>query len=199
MIGYKRTVRALLALAAVACGICFAQARAAPAQNVTPPSVEWRDVKSRTGGDYRVFVWVPQEPPPASGYPVIYVLDGNAWGPLAAEINWIDASEGNEHRVQPAVVVGIGYPTNQPFDLHRRVRDLTTPTDKNRAVIVDGNGGYAEFISFINGVVKPDIERRYPIDRTRQTLLGHSLGGLFVLRTLLTDPASFQARCRFGG
>jgi predicted alpha/beta superfamily hydrolase len=40
--------------------------------------------------------------------------------------------------------------------------------------------------------VKPDIEKRFRIDRTRQTLAGHSLGGLFTLRTLMNHPDWFQ-------
>ncbi len=40
------------------------------------------------------------------------------------------------------------------------------------------------------------MERDYPIDRGRQTIFGHSLGGLFVLQVLLTRPDMFHLCCR---
>lgn len=53
-------------------------------------------------------------------------------------------------------------------------------------------GWGARFSRFIEEQLKPFIESRYPVDTSNQTLLGVSLRGLFVLRTLLTAPASFQ-------
>ena len=40
--------------------------------------------------------------------------------------------------------------------------------------------------------VKPWVERQTRIDRSRQTLFGHSLGGLFVLHVLYNRPECFQ-------
>ncbi|MDR6881146.1 alpha/beta hydrolase-fold protein [Bacillus sp. 3255] len=40
--------------------------------------------------------------------------------------------------------------------------------------------------------MQPRVERDYAIDRKRQAILGHSLGGLFVLQTLFTRPQTFQ-------
>ncbi|MBD2868237.1 alpha/beta hydrolase [Paenibacillus sp. IB182493] len=40
--------------------------------------------------------------------------------------------------------------------------------------------------------LKPEIERHYPVDTNRQTIFGHSLGGLFVLTALFTKPCAFQ-------
>lgn len=52
-------------------------------------------------------------------------------------------------------------------------------------------------IRFVQERVKPHIEKRFPIDRTRQTLAGHSLGGLFTLRTLMDHPDWFQTYLAF--
>jgi len=168
-------------------------AEPAPGSSKSPVPFASRDVVSPAGGAYRIMVWSPKGPAPASGFPVIYVLDGNAWAPLVADIIKVNVYSGpSAGGIVPAIVVGIGYPTDEPFDLTRRVWDLTTPTQMNRDVLPDRNGGYAKFFDFIEGTVKPDIERRYSVDRTRQTLLGHSLGGEFVLRTLLSHPASYR-------
>jgi predicted alpha/beta superfamily hydrolase len=47
-------------------------------------------------------------------------------------------------------------------------------------------------LQFLIQDVKPLIERQFDIDRKRQVLLGHSLGGLFVLHVLFTHPDDFQ-------
>jgi len=179
---------------AMICAFCGPPALAEPAPtHVTqPPRFDVRDIKSPSGGVYRITVASPKDPAPPSGYPVIYVVDGNAWAPLVTAILNVNVAGASSVVLGPAIVVGVGYPIDEPFDLIRRVRDLTTPTEKHRDVIPARNGGYDDFIKLIEDVVKPDIERRYPVDRTRQTLLGHSLGGAFVLRTLLAHPASFQ-------
>lgn len=153
------------------------------------------DLKSSQGLTYRIIVSAPVGKAPRTGYPVIYVLDGNAWAPLASEIIRFNGEFGVRSRVEPAVVVGIGYPIDTPFDMSRRFHDLTTPSNMSSPYgnMVQGTpGGYLSMLNFIESVVKPDIERRFSIDKRRQTLIGHSLGGLFTLRTLLTRPASFQ-------
>ncbi|MNI28708.1 Ferri-bacillibactin esterase BesA [compost metagenome] len=53
-------------------------------------------------------------------------------------------------------------------------------------------GGASFFLQFIEDELKPEINRRFPIDRSRQTIFGHSLGGLFVLHTMFTKPKAFQ-------
>lgn len=54
------------------------------------------------------------------------------------------------------------------------------------------NRGAEQFLAFIEEELKPLIEREVPIDRTRQTLFGHSLGGWLVLYTLFTRSRAFQ-------
>lgn len=47
-------------------------------------------------------------------------------------------------------------------------------------------------MAFIEGELKPLIEKKHAIDRKRQTLFGHSFGGLFVLHALFAKPEAFQ-------
>jgi len=175
-----------MVLAAVA--ISAAPARADPRR-----SIATHDLTSAEGLRYRIIVAPPAGPAPAAGYPVIYVMDGNAWTVMASEIIRTNLDFGIRARVEPAVVVGIGYPIDGAFDLTRRTWDLTTPSQvpsNNRNGKI---GGYEAMIRFIQTRVKRDIEKRFPIDKTRQTLAGHSLGGLFTLRTLMNHPEMFQA------
>ncbi len=60
-------------------------AQAAPGVAMTlPDTLQW-DLHSSQGSAYRVFLYRPPGPPPANGYPVLYVLDGNAMFLTAVE------------------------------------------------------------------------------------------------------------------
>ena len=101
--------------------------------------------------------------------------------------------------IEPAVIVGIGYDSDEPIVSDRRFYDYTELADP--AVMrkrPDGSpwpetGGADEFLTFIEEELKPEIERRYTIDRSRQALFGHSLGGWFALHVLFTRPGAFHS------
>jgi predicted alpha/beta superfamily hydrolase len=150
------------------------------------------DLTSAEGLTYRIIVAPPAGPAPAAGYPVIYIVDGNAWTMLASEVIRTNLDFGTRAKVEPAVVVGVGYPIDSAFDLTRRTTDLTTPSAVASDLKWGRVGGYEAMIRFIQERVKPDIEKRFRIDKGRQTLAGHSLGGLFTLRTLMNHPDWYQ-------
>jgi len=177
----------------VALCLVVALVSVAPSRADTPfLKLTSHDLTSSEGLTYRIIVAPPVGPAPASGYPVIYVMDGNAWAPLFAEVIRTNLDFGTRSKVKPAVVVGIGYPIAGTFDMTRRDWDLTTPTSVEADKAGNRVGGYEAMARFIEQRVKPDIEKRFSIDRKRQTLAGHSLGGLFTLRTLMNHPDAFQ-------
>jgi predicted alpha/beta superfamily hydrolase len=53
-------------------------------------------------------------------------------------------------------------------------------------------GGAPAFRRFLLNDVRAAIATRWPVDTARQTLMGHSLGGLFVLTTMFEAPHAFQ-------
>jgi len=177
----------------LALSLAAAQTVATPAYADEPfLPIASQDMKSAEGLTYRIIVSPPAGPAPTAGYPVIYVMDGNAWTPFVSEVIRTNLQFGTRSKVEPAVVVGIGYPIEGAFDLTRRDWDLTTPSPVPSDAGTSKIGGYEAMIRFIQDRVKPDIEKRFRIDRTRQTLAGHSLGGLFTLRTLINHPDWFQ-------
>lgn len=191
-------MKGALALLLISLGIGVLPAKAAETdgwQPVVLPQTEQRDIHSRhTGNDYRLFVSQPQQPPPPGGYPVLYVLDGNALFPLLAlQANAL------ENRPDPALrtsvlVVGVGYPGDALYDVKKRARDYTPPPVKAGAAEEPDPryGGAEAFLAFLQSELKPLIEARYQVDRQQQTLFGHSHGGLFALYTLINQPGAFQ-------
>jgi len=156
---------------------------------VVLPQAQQLDVEAATGFRYRVFVSVPASPPPADGYPVLYVLDGNAAFPVAAFLARSAESRRAVTGLVPPVVVGIGYPGAEDFDVTARRRDYTIGPDGRSDVAKEG--GAEHFLDFIEQELKPLLAARHPIDRKRQALFGHSFGGLFVLHALFTRPTGF--------
>jgi uncharacterized protein len=149
------------------------------------PRAKHYDITSKINGrTYRVFVSTPYRAEEGKKYPVIYLFDGNWYfGPAS-----INATESTV----PAIIVGIGYPTDENREYGpRRGFDLTIspePTDKDATT----RGGGPAFLRFLSEEVKPFIAARYAVDPARQILFGKSLGGLMVLHQMFTDPTAFS-------
>lgn len=157
-----------------------------------PGSIEWVMTSKHQGCDYRIMAAVPQGPPPECGYPVIYALDGDAVFATFAEAVRLQTRKPRGY--EPAIVVGIGYFSGEPFDMQRRCYDFTMPAESGNLPERPGgrdwpdNGGANGFLDFLELELMPEIGRRYSADPRKRTLFGHSLGGLFVLHALFTRP-----------
>jgi hypothetical protein len=167
-----------------------------------PETETWELAPEKGGEPYFIMVSRPTGPPPDEGFPVLYVLDGNAYFAAFAEARRVLAGELTNPFARPdignSIVVGVGYPaTEWPFDV-RRLYDFTppmmdNPTPYQARLAKFPSGGQDEFISFLVDRLRPELVRRYSIDPHRQALFGHSLGGLFALHVLYTRPGAFSA------
>ena len=139
---------------------------------------------------YRLWIATPNHPAPAAGFPVVYLLDGNAaLGGLSTEL-----LQELERGYSP-VLVAVGYATQDRIDRANRTLDYT-PRRGDGAQLDpltgERSGGADAFLDLLESRIQPAVAQRVAIDRTRQTLWGHSYGGLLVLHALLTRPHSFQ-------
>lgn len=140
---------------------------------------------------YRLWVGKPRHPAPAAGYPVLWMLDGNAtMGALnSQQLDKLAAG-------QSPLLVAVGYQTGQRIDRKGRTYDYT-PAMPGQAEQLDPltgqpSGGVDAFIDLLTTRMRPMVANMAPIDLQRQTLWGHSYGGLAVLHTLFTRPAAFS-------
>jgi len=160
------------------------------------PGATQKLMHNQQGNTYRIMTWTPDGEAPVNGYPVIYVLDGNAVFGTFAETLRLQSS--GPRRQEPVVVVGIGYDISFPFSTERRFVDYTVPAStselpqRKHPGPWPENGGADAFLDFIEQEIKPAIEQNIPIDPNRQALFGHSLGGFFTLYALFTRPGQFQ-------
>ncbi|HYH07064.1 MAG TPA: alpha/beta hydrolase-fold protein [Thermoanaerobaculia bacterium] len=120
--------------------------------------------------------------------PVLYMPDGGVAEDFLHVAGLVQVLTGNG-TMRPFLLVGI--------ENTERRRDLTGPTeieeDKKIAVRV---GGSANFRAFIRDELIPAIEKRYRTTKER-AIVGESLAGLFIVETLLLEPALFDTYIAF--
>ncbi|WP_353385635.1 alpha/beta hydrolase [Halopseudomonas sabulinigri] len=174
----------LAALSAL-CLITFANAAQAGEQPVTlSGSIEW-SMHNAKGQPYRILISKPEgEVPYTGGYPVLYVLDANAYF-----ASFHEAKRAQE-QFRHAIIVGIAYPGEEPLNFLRRAYDFSPPVPA--AQNTPPQGGQDELLDFLQQQVMPAVADRFPVDTDQQSLFGHSFGGMFGIYALFTRPALFD-------
>jgi predicted alpha/beta superfamily hydrolase len=157
-----------------------------PQHHVILPQTEQVTV---TGGPerdrpYRLLISEPDtREAPEEGFPVLFVLDGNAYFGSFHEAKRV------QKEYSDTIVVGVGYPTDEPHDYHRRSYDFSPPAPESRNE--PPQGGDDDFLDTLEKRIIPAIDERYEIDRNRLSIFGHSFGGMFVMHALFTRPHIF--------
>jgi len=159
-------------------------------QPVTLPHALQYDFTSRiTGRPYRLTITPPVRPDSSLRYPVLYVLDGTAWLATSSEVARVFGATG---QTGTGYVVAIGYQTTDVMIASElRSLDLTpfrAPDPQDAKV----TGGGDAFLRAIYEEVQPYILSHFRVDRARQAIWGHSLGGMLAVRSLLRDPGKFS-------
>ncbi|GGB02851.1 alpha/beta hydrolase-fold protein [Puia dinghuensis] len=121
-------------------------------------------------------------------YPVVYLLDGDAHFPSVEGLIQ-QLTEVNGNTAFPEMII-VGIPNTD------RQRDLT-PTHVKTSIFGDSNsvrtsGGGENFTAFIEKELIPHIDSLYPTAPYR-IMIGHSLGGLMVINTLIHHPQLFNS------
>ncbi|MBL0310784.1 MAG: alpha/beta hydrolase [Bacteroidetes bacterium] len=135
----------------------------------------WIHIPNSNGGD---------ENTGKGRYPVIYLLDGDANFNNVVSITEFISNAG---LCPPMIVVGILHPA--------RMTDLTFGTDKETPGIV-GNG--EKFMLYVEKELMPYIESNYPA-APYKIFIGHSVGGLTVVNTLIHHPNLFNSYVSLDG
>ncbi|CAN7695039.1 alpha/beta hydrolase-fold protein [Pseudorhodoferax sp. LjRoot39] len=174
----------LLALAGAGLAACGAPGPAAMPNRRTQFSLASADGQRR----YRVQLALPGTPPPAAGYPLLVMLDGNA--AMAALSDEILAG-------QTLAIAALGYETEERNEINQaRAFDYTPPVPGEQPTWDDAQrqrpgGGADLFLDLVEQQVLPAIRSQVPCDPARSTLWGHSYGGLCALYALFTRPQLF--------
>jgi uncharacterized protein len=134
-----------------------------------------------------LWVHVPKSPPPPKGYPVIYVLDGDAQTFFVLDA--LESNAARDAKFAGFLVIGLG-------NIWTRERDYTPTSLASSphmdAAALSNSGGSKGFIAFMEKELLPYVAANYKAGN-RRTLAGHSLGGLLVVEVLLQHTALFNA------
>ena len=183
-----------LTLLLLACGPVNAQTRDADAP--IPHAVQYDLKSSQNGQTYRVSIAAPFTIDPKVAYPVLYILDGNFFFGSAA---YIEAKLTHDGDVMPAIVVGIGYPTDNWDEVRLRRYDDLSPWPLDPAILalaapgITKTGGGEAFLRFIEQDVRSFVAARFKVDSSKQTLFGYSLGALLGLHEMFKNPTAFSS------
>jgi hypothetical protein len=137
----------------------------------------WRIKSSRLGEEREVTVYLPSNYTKAKlSYPVIYVLDGESIGQVAASAVQFMTTASELPQMPEAIIVAISNTD--------RMRDMPIPEEY-------GKRGEDKFLGFIADELVPAVDARYRTEHLR-VLAGHSQGGTFVHYALVSRPTVFQ-------
>lgn len=140
---------------------------------------------------YQLWIARPNQPAPAAGYPLVWMLDGNAAIGALDEKLLADLNNG-----KAPLLVAVGYQTPLRIDRAGRTRDYTPPraavAEQKDPLTGDPSGGADAFLDLMRDRMLPAVAAQAPLDRAQQTLWGHSYGGLLTLHALLTRPQQFS-------
>jgi predicted alpha/beta superfamily hydrolase len=112
-------------------------------------------------------------------YPVLYVLDGDiSYGIAAGVARYLEIG-GN---IPELIVVGIGYGSTEKSAGNKRNRDYR----------LDGDGEAENFNKFLTEELITYIDDNFRTVKEERTISGYSLGGLFALYSLFSQPGLFN-------
>ncbi|UAY51531.1 alpha/beta hydrolase [Ferruginibacter albus] len=147
-------------------------------------------IYSKNAGDsFNIYVSLPQNFNTNNAYKVVYYCDaGLKSGKYLRRL--IAGSEFNES-LKATIFVGIGHIGN--YHVLRR-RDFIFPSIKENN-IVRGNKNYGQaekFYSFLKEELVPSINKKFKTYTDSNSIIGHSLGGLFAFYCLFKDDNLFS-------
>ncbi|APG51753.1 TPA: alpha/beta fold hydrolase [Providencia stuartii] len=138
---------------------------------------------SKGSRTYRIFSAVPHGM--QSPRPVLYMLDGNGIFPLV-----VNRAIQKLPKDKLPIIIGVGYPIHEAFPKQLRTYDYTPRVAGDDFA---QGGGSEELSQFLTSQIRPWVEQQFAIDKQKQTLFGHSFGGLFTLMAYQKHPTAFQS------
>ncbi len=166
--------------------------------------VEVHFIASREIGERRVDVWLPEQPPPESGYPVLYCNDGqmlfdagHGWNGL----EWgMDETAGRmiaADSLPAMIIVGIwngGENRRAEYFPERALARIAPPWDARMLALMPRGPRADAYLRFIIHELKPLIDSLHPTNRGAfaTAVCGASTGALGALYALCEYPDVFS-------
>ena len=136
--------------------------------------------------DFRLYISLPDDYDKSSKkYPVLYLLDGDiAYGMATGIARYLQL--GNS--IPELIIVGMGYGALNRSAGNMRQRDYTISVMRGKP----GTGGAPKFRTFLKEELVAFIDSTYRTIPEDRTIYGYSLGGLFAIYAMFTEPGLFN-------
>ena len=168
--------------------VCISEIMSGQSTGVTIPGSQTKTFTSSivNGQEYVLQISLPTSYNKTNQkYPVVYLMDSQWDFPLLTALYGQQYYDGF---IPEVIIIGITWGGGHPNPDSLRARDYT-PTNEKR---LPQSGGADKFLSVIKNEVFPLVEKNYRVDKNDKTLVGCSLGGLFTMYTLFTQPDMFS-------
>lgn len=116
-------------------------------------------------------------------YPVIYLLDGDFT--FQGVSGMLDFMANKGQLIPDVILVGIADKGTDKYRQYMTPAGLTAPFEKEHS------GKAKQFLNFLEKEIKPYINSNYRA-ANNSIIVGHSMGGLFVLNALFESPNAFE-------
>lgn len=131
-------------------------------------------------------------PKPDSGYPVLFVLDGDAYFSSVVTFAKALSQSPAKDNALSLLIVGVGYSADNLLDIKQRSLDYTPPlredaTEEERKSYGQGD----RFYEFLNYELTDYLAINYELDLSQLAIYGHSFGALYGLYDLLHQDSRF--------
>jgi predicted alpha/beta superfamily hydrolase len=173
-----------------------AQNKAEKEQAAAPVTINRTEVHKITsvanGNLYPIYVALPGSYNyTKETYPVVFMLDAySSFGTMTQMVRLLAFNK----ELPELIIVGISSEGGSKEFNYNRMRDYT-PTElksEKEKLVIPVSGGGKKFLQFIKHELIPFVESKYRSKKDDKTLVGHSLGGLFVLYTLFNETNLFN-------
>lgn len=139
------------------------------------------------GREYQLAVWLPENYASSQQrYPVIYLLDGDIFFGMAANLtpflNMLD-------NVPESIIVGINY-NIRSYEEFFQLRELDFKIPEVQDAPPNSHADL--FLATLKQEIIPFIEANYHADPNERIIYGYSSSGFFVLYTLCHEPNLFR-------
>lgn len=136
-----------------------------------------------TDHTYHIYIKAPANPKQGVIYPTVYLLDGGITFPLLASYShYLKFAED----IPDVIIVGISYGSDDRQQGNKRSTDFTAPSKEREFW-----GGAEKFSSMLRKELFPLVEQQTPSDPEKRVIFGQSLGGQFVIYSMMFQPDLF--------
>ena len=147
------------------------------------------EYSKNVGDSFEIYISLPKDFDSTTSHDVVYYCDANLKS--GKQLRELISTNRSNDNLRSHIFVGIGH----IGDYHTlRRRDFILPTINAKDTVARGKkyGQTEKFYSFLQQELIPSINTQFKVNANANSIVGHSLGGLFVFFCLFKSDSLFS-------